>query len=84
MFWVYILRCSDTSLYTGCTNDLQKRLTEHNFSKRGAKYTKTRRLVELIYSEKCKTLSKARHREAEIKNWPRKKKLTLMQKTGLT
>ncbi len=77
-YYVYILECSDQSLYTGCTNNLKKRLTEHNNSKRGARYTKIRRPVILKYSESFKTLKKARKREAEIKSWPREKKLKLI------
>ena len=77
MHSVYILKCADASLYVGCTNDLKKRLKQHNKSKHGAHYTKIRRPVKLVYSEHFKTLFEARHREAEIKNWSRKKKLAL-------
>ena len=66
-YFVYILECSDKSMYTGCTNDLSKRLKQHNNSKSGAHYTKLRRPAILRYSEKFKTLGKARKREAEIK-----------------
>ena len=75
---VYILECADKSLYVGCTNDLEKRIIEHNNSQKGAHYTKIRRPVVLKYSEKFTTLSKARKREAEIKKWDRKKKLNLI------
>lgn len=77
-YFVYILECADTSLYVGCTNNLQKRLHEHNHAKRGAHYTKIRRPVALVYSEQFGTISKARAREAEIKRWPREKKLSLL------
>ena len=76
-FIVYILECVDQSLYTGCTNNLKRRLTEHNNSKRGAHYTKIRRPVKLVYSEIFKTLAKARKREQEIKSLSREQKLTL-------
>ena len=71
---VYILECSDKSYYVGCTNDLNRRLGQHNESKWGAHYTKIRRPVILKYSEQFETLPEARRREAEIKGWRRKKK----------
>jgi putative endonuclease len=77
---VYILECSDKSLYVGCTNDLERRLWEHNNSKRGAHYTKIRRPVIFLYSEQFRTLKQARGREAEIKTLTRKKKLDLIGK----
>jgi putative endonuclease len=79
-YFVYILECADKSLYTGCTNDLNKRLKQHNNSKSGAHYTKLRRPTVLKYSETFKTLARARTREAEIKSWPREKKLELITK----
>lgn len=77
--YVYILECSDGSLYVGSTNDLDKRLHQHNNSKSGAHYTKIRRPVVLKYSEKSKNLSSALKREAEIKKWKRGEKLNLIQ-----
>jgi putative endonuclease len=79
MYFVYILQCSDGSLYAGSTNDLARRLKEHNGSKRGARYTKARRPVVLRYFEKCRTFAKARAREAEIKRLPRKKKMEFLK-----
>lgn len=76
-YFVYILRCKDTSLYVGYTNDLARRVTHHNESKRGAHYTKTRRPVTLVHMEKYKTLSEALRREREIKSWKRAEKLKL-------
>ena len=76
-FYTYILECSDTTLYTGYTNDLEKRLAEHNGSKLGAKYTKARRPVILKYSESFATKSEAMKRECEIKKLSRKEKLRL-------
>lgn len=77
-YFVYILECSDKSLYVGCTNDLEKRFKEHNHSKCGAHYTKIRRPVILKYKEVFETLNEARKREAEIKRWKREKKLSLI------
>jgi len=78
-FIVYILECADKTLYTGCTNNLEKRLNEHNHLKQGAHYTKIRRPVKLVYSEIFKTLAKARKREQAIKNLPRKKKIEMIK-----
>ena len=75
---VYILECADKTLYVGCTNNLEKRLNEHNGSKSGAHYTKIRRPVILKYSEKFRTLASARAREAQIKRLSRDKKLDLI------
>jgi putative endonuclease len=76
---VYILRCSDGTLYTGSTVDLKKRVREHNESKQGAKYTRARRPVKLVYSEDFEELSDARSREAEIKRLTREEKLQLVK-----
>ena len=78
---VYILECADKSLYVGCTNNLEKRLKEHNNSKQGAHYTKIRRPVILKYSEQFPTLNQARTREAAFKRLPRDKKLMLIRDT---
>lgn len=80
MYHTYILQCADNTLYTGSTNNLEKRLRQHNELKSGAHYTKIRRPVKLIYSEEFETLKEARQRENEIKSWPRKKKLALIDK----
>lgn len=79
-FFIYILECSDKSLYVGCTNNLERRLEQHNNSKSGAHYTKIRRPVILKYSETFNTLKEARQRETEIKGWRREKKLNLINK----
>ncbi|MEK7553950.1 MAG: GIY-YIG nuclease family protein [Patescibacteria group bacterium] len=79
MYLVYILECADKSLYVGCTNNLEKRLKQHNDSKWGAHYTKIRRPVILKYSETFPTLKEARQRESEIKGWRREKKLGLIK-----
>ena len=66
-YLVYILECSDQSFYVDCTNNLEKRLKQHNESKWGAHYTKIRRPVILKYSEEFETLKLARKRKSEIK-----------------
>ncbi len=76
-YFTYILECADSTLYVGCTNDLEKRLKQHNGAKAGAHYTKIRRPVVLKYSKKFRTYAKARAREAEIKGWRREKKMAL-------
>ncbi len=79
MFYVYILECADSSLYTGSTNNLEKRLKDHNFSKSGAHYTKIRRPVVLKYHEICENYASARKREGEIKKLSRQEKLSLIR-----
>ena len=76
---VYILRCCDGSLYTGITTDTTRRVREHNSGK-GAKYTRTRRPIELVYQEDCADHSHALRRELEIKALSRDKKLKLIEK----
>ncbi len=78
-YFVYIVECTDKSLYVGCTNDLERRVVQHNDSKWGAHYTKLRRPVILKHSETFSTLKEARRREAEIKGWRREKKLDLLK-----
>ena len=78
-YFVYILKCADDTLYVGSTNDLAKRVIQHNTAKAGAHYTKSRRPVKLVYSEIVKTLLKARRREAEIKNWRREEKIEFVR-----
>ena len=78
--YAYILRCADGTLYTGWTNDLQHRVEAHNAGK-GAKYTRTRRPVELCYYEAFDTVSAAMRREAAIKKLTRQQKLRLMAGT---
>ena len=80
MYFVYILKCADGSLYTGSTNDIEKRLHAHNNTKGGARYTKIRRPVELVYQEDYATKSESLVREAEIKSLSREKKLILVYK----
>jgi len=79
-YFTYILECADKSLYVGSTNNLERRVKQHNESKWGAHYTKIRRPVALLYSEKFATLKEARRRENEIKGWRREKKIKLINK----
>ncbi len=74
---VYILRCRDDTLYTGITNDLENRLQAHN-EKRGARYTRARVPVTLVYQEEASSRSLACRREAAIKKLTRRKKLELI------
>lgn len=76
---IHILECADSSLYVGCTNNMEKRLKQYNESKRGAHDTKIRRPIVLKYSEEFTTLIEARRRENEIKSWTRQKKLLLIR-----
>ena len=80
MWYLYILRCKDNSLYTGITTDVEKRLEAHRTGK-GAKYTRGRGPLELVYREECGDHSEALKREAEIKALPREEKLKLIEKT---
>lgn len=75
--FTYIVECSDHTLYTGWTNDLEKRITAHNEGK-GAKYTKTRRPVRLVYFETFATKEEAMSREYRIKRLSRRKKQQLI------
>ena len=84
MHFTYILECADKTLYVGCTNDLKKRLKQHNGAKAGAHYTKIRRPVVLKHFERFHTLAKARAREAEIKRLTRAKKMKLLQSKNST
>ena len=79
-YFVYILECNDRSLYTGITTDIAKRLDEHNTSPKGAKYTKVRRPVKLVYKESSEDRSSASKREYEIKKLTRTKKLELIKR----
>ena len=82
MGWtVYILRCGDGTLYTGCTNDLPRRLKAHQSGK-GAKYTRSRPPVVLAYQEEVPDKSAALRREIAIKRLRREKKLALIEKGG--
>ena len=75
--YIYIVKCSDGTLYTGYAKDIEQRIAKHNAGK-GAKYTKVRRPVTLVYSEVFETKSAALKREYEIKTFTREKKLQLI------
>lgn len=77
MNYTYLLRCSDNTLYCGWTNDLSKRLANHNAGK-GVKYTRSRTPVVLVYYETFETKQEAMKREAAIKKLSRKEKLALI------
>lgn len=79
MYFVYILQCVDTTLYTGITTDLERRVKEHNNSKLGAKYTKARRPVKLVYAKEFADRSAALKEEARIKKLSKTKKTALIK-----
>ncbi len=78
MYFVYILECSDGTLYTGITTDVKRRINEHNSSNLGAKYTKARRPVKLVYVEEFENRSDVSVREDDIKKMTREQKLQLI------
>ncbi|GAB0152057.1 MULTISPECIES: GIY-YIG nuclease family protein [Marinobacterium] len=78
-WWVYMLRCADGSLYTGVTTDPQRRLAQHNGERAGgARYTRCRRPVALVWQESGHDRSSAHRREAALKRLPRNRKLALV------
>ena len=80
-YWLYILRCADGSLYTGITTDVKRRLAQHQSGK-GAKYTRGRGPLTLVYQEACADKPAALRREWAVKRLPRAEKLALIQKGG--
>jgi putative endonuclease len=78
VWYLYIIRCFDNSLYTGITTDVPRRINEHN-QKTASNYTRTRTPVKLVYQESHLTRSFALKREAQIKRWTRGKKLELIK-----
>jgi putative endonuclease len=79
MYYVYILKCSDKTFYTGITTNLEKRVKEHNSSQLGAKYTRGRRPVVLVYSLKKRNRSTATREECRIKKLLRADKINLIK-----
>jgi putative endonuclease len=77
MWYVYIIQCSDGSLYTGVTTDISRRVKAHN-EKSGGSYTRIRAPVKLVYQEPAQNQSTALKREAQIKRWTKEKKLALI------
>ncbi len=80
VWYVYMVRCSDGTLYTGIAKDLKKRIKAHNAGKTGARYTKSRRPVTLIYSLPAGSRSAASKLEHQIKRLPRASKIMLAEK----
>lgn len=78
MWYLYILLCKDGSLYTGISNNVEKRFLEHKNGK-GGRYTRSHKPLRLVYQEKLQTRSEALKREFEIKSWDRAKKIKLCQ-----
>lgn len=83
MCYTYILKCSDGTYYTGWTNDLDKRLKAHNGGKYGAKYTRNRRPVTLVYYEEFQGKQEAMKREYAIKQLTRKEKENLIKEKNM-
>ena len=83
MYYVYIMECLDKTLYTGITTDLERRFKEHNSGKGGA-YTRSKKVIKILYTEKFPSRSTALKREAEIKSWRRDKKLALIRASKIT
>lgn len=79
MYFIYMLLCSDETIYTGTTNDVAKRVLDHNTSARAAKYTRSRRPVHLVYTEEVHTKGEALKREAVLKKLTRDQKLALIK-----
>jgi putative endonuclease len=79
MWYVYILECRDGSFYTGISTNLKKRIDDHNNSKLGAKYTRGRRPVKLVYSCEMESKSEALKEEYRIKKMARKEKMKLVK-----
>ena len=80
MYYLYILRCSDNSLYCGQTNNLERRINEHNFdNNKSAKYLRGKKPVKLVYSEKYSTLQEAMKREIQIKKLTKAKKEAMIE-----
>ena len=77
-YFVYLLECKDGSLYTGVTTDVERRFAEHK-SGVGSHFTRAKGARRIVYTEKHSNRSVAQKREAEIKAWPRKKKLSLIE-----
>ena len=84
MWYFYVVKCSDNSFYAGVTTELKRRVYEHNNTSKGAKYTRPRRPVELIYSEECESQSIAQKTEYKFKQLNRKTKERFISEKLLT
>ncbi len=80
---VYIVQCADNSLYTGITTDIQRRLNEHNSDVKGARYTRTRRPVKLVYCQSFENRSQASKQECTIKQLSRSQKIKFITRTSI-
>jgi putative endonuclease len=83
MYYLYILRCGDDSLYTGITTDLKRRVAEHNDGKVGAKYTRGRGPVSVVYTRRFRNRANASREEARIKTLTRTDKLDLIKSADI-
>lgn len=79
MYFLYLLKCKDGSIYTGITTDVERRFSEHKSGK-GGHYTKSKKAHKLLYTEKHPDRSSASKRESEIKGWRKEKKLKLIER----
>ncbi|MEK7582333.1 MAG: GIY-YIG nuclease family protein [Patescibacteria group bacterium] len=77
MYYLYLLQCSDGSIYTGITTDIKRRFTEHKTGE-GGRFTRSRKVTKILYTERFDNRSQALKREAEVKSWHRTKKLKLI------
>ncbi|PCI30673.1 endonuclease [Candidatus Kaiserbacteria bacterium] len=77
MYFLYIMRCEDDSLYTGITTDVERRFNEHSSGK-GGHYTRAHKVEEVVYTEECENRSEAQKREAEVKKLSKVEKLSLI------
>lgn len=77
-WYVYMVECADGTLYSGVTTDVERRIKEHNDSPKGAKYTRAKRPVKLVYTEACTGRSEATKREYALKQLTREEKLKLV------
>ncbi len=77
-YFVYLLECKDNSIYTGITTEVKRRFEEHK-NGTGGHFTRAKKAKRILYTEKQKDRSSALKREAEIKKWPREKKLALIK-----
>lgn len=78
MYFVYLIECSDKSIYTGITTDIKRRFNEHK-NKKGGHYTSSKQVVRVLHTEQYETRAEALKRETQIKGWRRDKKLALIK-----
>ena len=81
-WFLYVVRCKDNTLYTGVTTDVERRLHEHNSSKRGARYTRYRRPIKLVYWERHQNQSEAQQAEYKFKQLSKKEKEKIINESG--